>query len=134
KTPAAGKVLFLHVAEKTQQMAAGPLKTQSQIFLLINSGKHLGHMADPFQLSLGEMYPFYMDFLSGLDHVFQFFFRSQSQTPALIQYGNTAADLFYLFHIVRSVDNGGTLTVHLTDSFQDLIPALGIYRHRRLIQ
>ena len=31
------------------------------------------------------------------------------------------------------INNGGPLPVQLADSFQDLIPALGIYRHSRLV-
>ena len=47
--------------------------------------------------------------------------------------GDTGADLFYLFHVVRGIDDGRALPVQLYDSFQNLVAALGVYGNGRLI-
>lgn len=42
-------------------------------------------------------------------------------------------DLLHFFHIMGSVNDGGTLFIQLLNAFQDFVPALGVNGYRWLI-
>ena len=46
---------------------------------------------------------------------------------------DTGTDLFHLFHVVRGIDDGRSLTVEFQNPFQNLITALRIYSNGRFI-
>ena len=62
------------------------------------------------------------------------FFGANSNTPSMIHDRNPAADLLHLFHIMRGINNGCSLSVQLLNSFQNPVSALRIHSHCRFIQ
>ena len=73
------------------------------------------------------------DSFAGFDHFFQFVFGSGSNHMTVIHNGDSGTDLFHFFHVMGSINNGGTLFIQLLDPFQNLITALGINSYSWLI-
>ena len=53
---------------------------------------------------------------------------------SVIHDDNSAAEFFYLLHVMGGVDDCGSLLIHLTNAFKDCITALGINCNGRLIK
>ena len=76
----------------------------------------------------------HLDRLSQIDHRLKLILRAECNISAFIHNGNSGADLLDFLHIMRSVNDRGSLSVQLPDPLEDLITALRIHRNRRLIQ
>ena len=69
-----------------------------------------------------------------LDHPLKFFLGSQSHTLALIHNEDTVAELLHLLHIMRRINYSCPFPVKLLYPLKDIVSALGINCHSRLIE
>ena len=83
---------------------------------------------------LRQLHHLHLDRLSQIDHCLELILCAKCQISSLIHNGDPGTDLLYLLHVMRRVNDRGSLPVQLLDPLQNLITALRIYRNRGLIQ
>ena len=103
----------------------GTCAPYSENLFLVMQVKYVWKSPDVSQILRGKRNGLNSNGLAGFDHFFQLLFGAGGNYMTVIHNCDPCTDLLHFFHIMGSVNDGGTLFIQLLNAFQDFVPLWG---------
>ena len=127
-------ILTLKVVQKPNQIVLCACTAKSENLIFVMDIEYMRKISNILQMIFFQKNCLYSNGFACFYHFLKFFCCSGSNHPPVVHDGYSSTDLFDFFHVVRSVNDCGTLTVKFLNTFKDFVTALWIDCDSRLIQ